>query len=324
MDRRIIQYFDDELTEKERIELLSELENNPVLKEDLLHYQNQRAILSLSPENMDTKAGSEGLRAFARVRRKKNIYLVARAVAGYAALLCVAVVVTWKVARPDREVVRQETAGMQELFVPAGQRARLTLPDGTIAWLNAGSVLQYPSFFEKERKVSLSGEAFFDVAADPDKPFIVSAGGMDIRALGTRFNVYSYPKAEYTNVTLLQGKVKVYNRGAESEGIILEPGQQLFCTNERFDLQAFTDKDYLLWRDGVYSFKKERLDVIVKKLELYYDVDIVVKDSQILKYEYTGKFRQRDGIMEILRIIRKIHNFKIEKDEELNRITISR
>jgi len=84
------------------------------------------------------------------------------------------------------------------------------------------------------------------------------------------------------------------------------------------------DKDKLLWKDGIYSFKKERMSAIIKKLELYYDVEIIVKDTAIYNYEYTGKFRQRDGVAEILRIIQKIHQFKIYQNEELNRITLSK
>jgi len=84
------------------------------------------------------------------------------------------------------------------------------------------------------------------------------------------------------------------------------------------------DPDELLWREGIYTFKRQKLGRIIEKLELYYDVKIVVKDPEILDYEYVGKFRQRDGVMEILHLIQRIHNFKIKKNDELNQIVLSK
>ncbi|MDR2914622.1 MAG: FecR domain-containing protein [Tannerella sp.] len=323
MDERIIRYFDGELTENERILLLKELKTNPELKGDMLHYQNMKAFFSLSPENINTESGVERYQSLMKIQQKRKVVTIVKTTMSYAAIFCLIVITTWMIAKSgDIQDQASQTASMQELFVPAGQRAKLTLPDGSVVWLNAGSTLSYPSFFGEERKVKLTGEAYFDVAANPDKPFIVSTELMDIKALGTEFNVYSYSKAEYTSTSLINGSVKVYQPAKEKEGITLAPNQQLFFENGQFRVET-VDNDDLLWRDGIYSFKKERLNVIVKKLELYYDVDIVVKNPQILQYEYSGKFRQRDGIMEILQIIQKIHKFKIEKDEDLNQIRIT-
>lgn len=324
MDERILRYFDGELTESERIKILKELDTNPELKDDMLHYQNMKAILSLSPENINAESGINGYKSLVKRVQRRNIRTVVKTTMRYAAIFFLIVITTWKIAKlEDSQDATSQAASMQELFVAAGQRAKLTLPDGSIAWLNAGSTLSYPSFFGEERNVKLTGEAYFEVAARPDQPFIVSTESMEIKALGTQFNVYSYSKAEYTSTSLISGSVKVYQPAKEKEGVMLRPNQQLFFEGGQFRVENSIDNDDLLWRDGIYSFKKERLDVIVKKLELYYDVDIIVKNPQILQYEYSGKFRQRDGIMEILRIIQKIHKFKIEKNEDLNQIIIT-
>lgn len=321
MDKRIIDYFSDELSEKERIALLKEAENDPSLKNDLLAYQNIKAVLSLSPENKDVAAGEKEYKNLFRMQqRKKRVFFVKKAI-GYAAAIGLIVVSTWMVASFNQKQTQIEIS-QQELFAPPGQRARITLSDGSVVWLNAGSTLHYPSFFEKERKVELSGEAYFDVAKDTEKPFIVSTKNLEIKALGTQFNVHSYPKAKYETASLVQGSIKVYKQGAELQGTLLSPNQQLHYSDGKFVMET-VDKDELLWKEGIYSFKRARLDHIVKKLELYYDVDIIVEDPRILRYEYTGKFRQRDGIMDILRIIQKIHHFKIEKNEDLNQITIT-
>ena len=135
--------------------------------------------------------------------------------------------------------------------------------------------------------------------------------------------MYSFPKSSVQHTILVDGMVKIYKSGSEPDGIVLTPNHQLFYENGSFRLEAFNDNDVLLWKEGIYSFKNERLDAIINKLELYFDVDIIIKSPSILKKEYTGKFRQKDGVMEILRIIRKIHPFKIEKNDELNQITLS-
>ncbi|MDR1201719.1 MAG: FecR domain-containing protein [Tannerellaceae bacterium] len=322
MDERIIKYFNGELSEEERILLLRELDKDAALKNKMLNYQNVRAVSDLSSENIDFRAGYEGYKHLRKKRLRKKILYNMKVTVSYAAVVVFIVVVTWKTAKSDQETI-EPTISQQELFVPSGQRARITLPDGSTVWLNAGSTLLYPSSFGKERKVQLTGEAYFDVAENPDKAFIVSTKFIDIKALGTQFNVESYPKSEYASTALVDGSVKVYKPDEASQGIVLSPNQQLFYENGRFRLKVSMDKDELLWKDGIYSFKKERLDVIVKKLELYYDVEIVVEAPRILKYEYTGKFRQRDGVMEILRIIQQIHGFKMDVDEDSNRITIS-
>jgi ferric-dicitrate binding protein FerR (iron transport regulator) len=323
MDERIINYFKGELSEKERIGLLREAEADPELKQSLLSYQNAQALVSLIPEAAHTGAGEEGYLRLKRLRRKRKTKRFVLMATGYAAAISLLVAVTWQAAisyrQPEKPVIVQ-----QELFVPAGQRARIILPDGSVAWLNAGSTLSYPSLFENERKVILTGEAYFDVAHNPDKPFIVSTDSINVQALGTQFDIYNYSKAEYMSTALIQGSIKVYKTGAESEGVILNPNQQLFYKDGTFRIEAFTDTDKLLWKEGIYSFNGESLATIIKKLELYYDVEIIVKDPAIFQHKYTGKFRQRDGVVEILRIIRKIHPFKIYKDEELNQITLSR
>ena len=324
MDERVIKYFLGELTEEEQVELLKRRELDPEIKREFSSCQNMMAVLSLSPGLTDNESAFTRLRLLRRMKRRKRIKRLIYTSVGYAAAICLLVISTWFVATSGiNNTGSALSAGRQELYVPAGQRARITLPDGTVAWLNAGSTLIYPSVFDEERLVTLTGEAYFDVSEDKERPFVVSAGAVDIKALGTQFNVYSYPKSSVQHTILVDGMVKIYKSGSEPDGIVLTPNHPLFYENGSFRLEAFNDNDVLLWKEGIYSFKNERLDAIINKLELYFDVDIIIKSPSILKKEYTGKFRQKDGVMEILRIIRKIHPFKIEKNDELNQITLS-
>ena len=184
------------------------------------------------------------------------------------------------------------------------------MPDGSKAWLNAGSRLSYPSTFTNERRVSLSGEGYFRGSSESKKSlYIVSTSTIDVRALGTEFNVSSYPSSGNIEVYLQKGSVKTYFPGAETNGLIMLPGQCLVQNGKKLELKEM-DPDILLWREGLYTFKKQKLGKIIEKLELYYDVRINVKDPEILDYEYVGKFRQRDGILTILQVIQKYINLK--------------
>ena len=323
MDDQIIKYFLGKLAEDEQIDLLKKRDVNTEIKEKFSDYQNAISLLSLSSGSTDDVKALDSLQSFRQRKRKKKIKRVIYLSTGYAAAISLIIISTWFFTKTSINNAIEYLAGQQEIFVPVGQRARITLPDGTVAWVNAGSTLTYPSVFGDERKVSLKGEAYFDVAKDDEAPFIVETESINIKALGTKFNVYSYSKAVNQNTILIDGSVKIYKPGIESEGVTLSPNQQLFFENGKFRVEPFLDKNVLLWKDGIYSFENEKLGTIIDKLELYFDVDIVVKNQSLLKKECTGKFRQKEGVMEILRIIQKIHSFSIEKDEKLNQITLN-
>ena len=327
MDERIIKYCQGMLPKREQDQLLKEAYNDPELKSQIIDYQHLHSLLELVPEKADVRQGSERYNSFRRQvdSQKRKLWLIS--FSRYAAILVVAFVSAWMLASYYFSVNIAEKQALiafqQELVVPAGQRAELTLPDGTKVWLNAGSKLSYPSFFEKERKVFLSGEGFFSVAKNEKVPFIVSTRTIDVKALGTQFNVFSYPGSDYTGVYLQEGRVKAYFPSSEAEGVVLSPEQYLIQEGKQLKLSTM-DPDDLLWREGIYTFKRQKLASIIKKLELYYDVKIIVKDKEILDYEYVGKFRQRDGVMEILQLIQRIHKFKINKDDDLNQIVLSK
>ncbi|MCC8096622.1 MAG: FecR domain-containing protein [Tannerellaceae bacterium] len=323
MDERISKYFQNELSEKERIELLKETLEDDKLKHEISTYQNLLALVTLTKDNMNRQAGQRSYQIFIRNQRNRKTRKFILISIGYAAAICLLVGMTWLIAQQNLTPETFQVA-QQELFVPARQRARITLPDGSTVWLNAGSTLSYPSAFEKERKIHLKGEAYFDVAQNPDKPFIVSTEHVHIKALGTQFNVHSYSHSGYTHTTLVSGAIRVYEPDAEESGKTLSPNQQLFYEQGIFRLVLSADKDQLLWKDGIYSFKKETLAEIIKKLELYYDVTIQVAHPDIFQYVYTGKFRQQDGVMEILRLIQKIHPYTISVQEDSKEITLSK
>ena len=199
----------------------------------------------------------------------------------------------------------------------------LVLADGTIVWLNSNSTLKYPAtgFHAKERKVILEGEGYFEVAHNEKHPFIVETEKYDIRVLGTTFNVSAYPNSGLFEASLIEGKVTVYHPETQNE-IILNPHEKVEVRDGKLYKETFTSDHDFLWRMGIYSFKDEPLETVFKKLEQYYEVKIINKNIEITSHPCTGKFRQKEGIEHVMRVLQKYIKFNYIQDDEKNQIII--
>lgn len=218
----------------------------------------------------------------------------------------------------------EEDIAMQTIHVPAGQNAQLTLADGSKVWLNAGSTLNFPTrFIEGKRRVTLAGEGFFEVKANKEKPFIVSTSTYDVKALGTSFNVHAYNQSKEFETALLTGKVEISDR-MTNRSISLAPNNRAVIGDNGLSVIPIESADYFLWREGILYFDKPLTEVL-KKLELYFDVNIHVNNKSVLenKRHCTGKFRTRDGLDHILSVLQLTNHFTYKKDEEKNLITIN-
>jgi ferric-dicitrate binding protein FerR (iron transport regulator) len=211
----------------------------------------------------------------------------------------------------------------QTIYVPAGQRAEIVLADGSKVWLNANTTFTFPSVFQEgSREVTLQGEGYFDVAHDISKPFRVKTGYYDIRVSGTEFNVRAYPGRQDFEVSLISGSVEVTKPDAE-KGVMLKPDEMIFMKDNRLFKSGITHSGYFLWKDGIISFDDETFHEIVRKLELYFDLRIDVKNDRALRYRYTGKFRSKDGVEHILKVLQLRQKFAYTIDDKLNIITIN-
>lgn len=323
MNEQIEKYFQGELTFTERLELLRAVRNDELLKKEFIQYQNLHALFNIAPQENDKETGISIYKKFLHYKKRNTIRKVILKYSTYAAIIICTLAGGWISSKYYNECL--SPINQNKLYVPSGQRACITLIDGTNIWLNAGSTLLYPPVFKsKERRVTLIGEAFFNVATDKEKPFIVSTKSIDIKAVGTKFNVYSYPKTNYVCTSLIEGSIHVYESGKETHTITLKPNEQVYFQNGTMHVQQIKNPADFLWKDGIYNFENEPFGNIAKRLEIYYDINIVVGDSLVAAREYTGKFRQLDGVDEILRIIQKIHKFKIKKETEKNTIIISK
>ena len=213
--------------------------------------------------------------------------------------------------------LEKELMAMQTITVPAGQRINITLVDGTNVWLNARTSLSYPVKFGKNnRQVVLDGEAYFDVTKDKSKPFIVQTDNYNVEVLGTQFDVNAYSETGEFETTLMSGSVKVASVSDSTKKITLKPNNKVFLQDGKLHVTAVDDYNPYRWKEGLICFKNETFTSIMKDFEKYYGLTIQVKNKNVFKYVYTGKFRQTDGIDYALRVLQKDIKFTYQRDDE--------
>lgn len=215
-----------------------------------------------------------------------------------------------------------DSAKMQTIFVPPGQRAELTLTDGTKVWLNAKTTFTFPDkFTANNRRVTLDGEGYFDVTKNPEKPFIVNTERYDIKVMGTEFNVTAYSGSSVFETSLLKGAVEVFSPAKDTK-VSLEPHMRTYEENGILKKDTIEHENYFLWKEGLICFYDEPVDKMIKKLQLYYDVKIDVQNKTLLNNRYSGKFRTKDGVEHVLKVLQLNNKFSYKKDNDRNLITI--
>jgi ferric-dicitrate binding protein FerR (iron transport regulator) len=163
------------------------------------------------------------------------------------------------------------------ISTPKGGQYQLELPDGSLVWLNATSSVRFPTTFtDKERRVEIMGEAYFEVAKDANKPFIVSVNNSEVQVLGTHFNINAYDDEEEVRTTLLEGSVKFVNANINT---ILKPGQQSRLTKEgNVNVASNVDvDDVIAWKNGRFNFDNAGIESVMRQLTRWYDVEVDYK-----------------------------------------------
>lgn len=200
---------------------------------------------------------------------------------------------------------------MNKVIVSYGKKSMIVLSDGTKVWLNAGSQLTYPAvFLNKDRKVTLIGEAFFDVAKNPQRPFIVSASDLSVHVLGTRFDISAYPEDKVIQTVLEEGKVNLKYSGNgifNRENVVeMNPNQMVVydkslgeASSEMVDVSK-----YVSWKDGMLEFDKVDLGRALMPVERFYNVKIHLSEPEIGTYKLSGKLDLKDEPEEVLNVIK--------------------
>ena len=193
------------------------------------------------------------------------------------------------------------------LRVPRGGEYSITLSDGTIVYLNSESELRYPvNFVGRDRRVYLSGEAYFDVVQDEAHPFIVDMGNSSVRVLGTSFDVRAYADEDEVLTTLVQGSVKF---SAGKEFVTLEPGKQaVLGKSGSIETREVDTYLYTAWKEGVFAFKRQRLEEIMKVVARWYDVNIFWENVSQKEVTFTGKMKRYDDFSKVMEMLEMTGN----------------
>ncbi len=229
-------------------------------------------------------------------------------------LLAIGLFSVWKVFTGHK--THTEQIAYNEIIVPLGEKAQIILSDGSHVWINSDSKLRYPvKFGETSRDVDLEGEAYFDVARQKGKMFVVSTRDVKINVLGTAFNVKCYPGDDKTQTTVVRGEVKVEDINGKIKATILKPNEMATLQDKREDSQAVSENpsikvdkvdpaNLVSWKDQLLVFAGESFGDLAVKMERWFNVKIRIDDEKLKSERYNGKFVHNETIYQVLEAIK--------------------
>lgn len=310
----LFRYFRGETSQEEEGRILSWVEESPANRAEF-----RKAHLLFAGLALYAPAPASDT---ARPKPRRTLLRIAR----YAVRTAAAVIVMVGAAYLGKVAYHHSLAEREmSVSVPAGQRMQVTLADGTLVQLNAGTTLEYPVVFSrKSRRVKLSGEALFEVTHDPSHPFIVETFATDIQVLGTKFNVLADSGNEMFSTTLVEGRVKVTSRKDPAESIILQPNDKVVLENGRLYKERVPDFADLCWTEGLIHLKKMPFDELMSIFERAFDVRIEIAREALPQINVmSGDIRISDGVDYALHVVQQVSTgFTYVRDEKSNVITI--
>jgi ferric-dicitrate binding protein FerR (iron transport regulator) len=310
----LLAYFSGEITEQERKELLHWLEADEANKKRMAEMADWWAMSHVPLFVSDREAGFKkyfgNLMETGQTQAKREWFRFSfMAKIAAVALLLLLVGTTSYYAGKNKQTINREIASY-ETVVPFGSKTKVILPDKSIVWINAGSTVTYSdNVAGNRREVLLEGEAYFEVAHDSLKPFIVKTVNLDVKVLGTSFNVRAYNDEQTIDVVLLTGKVDVYlnntageHRDADAE---LMPNQMLSYNRETSDMHIAVvhSPDYNAWKNGQIKFSEQPFTRIARNLERRYNIEIEINSHYLKKEIFTGSFSEKHTVTDIFKEI---------------------
>ncbi|MDN5284606.1 MAG: hypothetical protein JWR38_880 [Mucilaginibacter sp.] len=208
-------------------------------------------------------------------------------------------IVTYHITDGNSRFIRNQ---YNTITIPTGCKYKIILPDGSMIWLNSASTLKFPTVFNKhERKVYLTGEAYFEVAQNKFKPFKVFSNNMIVQVLGTHFNVNAYNDEEAIKTTLLQGSVKIYCDGHSK---MIVPGQQAYIkqNSSKIKIQPIDINGSVAWKNDLFIFEQEDIESVMKEVARWYDVEVEYQ-GKIPQSHISGSISRRNNLSQILNML---------------------
>ena len=310
--------FAGEMTDREKKDLFDRIETDETLKKEFLRMQNVVALTGILSRQDDPEVSRKGKQHFAKLLFRKRLKRTITVSLKYAAVFAVLIAGTFYVTKQylSEEFGKNYTM----ITAPKGQRVKVDLPDGTVAWLSPCSSLRLSaSFNESDRKVELDGATYFDVAKNPEKPFIVSAKGYRVRVLGTKFNISAYKNSAEFETDLVEGCVHIYDPADIRNEVFLQPKEKAVLWGDRLMKREsdFDNEEYL--KNGIVSFLSEPFGRVLNSVALWNDVNFKIERSVNATQRISGKFRQSDSLESILKALQGAMPFKykIVSEEEI-------
>lgn len=311
MERNIIKYLQGIASDKEKEELLIWLKEKDENK--ILFFEIREAWLQteIPPPVADPHYARKAFELFTKRitqfnsrKKKTTIHLVLR-VAAAVAIVCICSLAGYLAGNNHTE--DSEPVVINRLVMGKESKGSVVLPDGSTVWLNANSELIYPEHFGTDnRLVKLEGEGYFEVRKDSRKPFLIEAGDMTIKVLGTRFNVQNYKEKETLRTTLLSGKVEISLSG-RPEHITLTPNQGITYHRKsgKYHLEKVNAADCILWINNQLICTNEKLITVLHKLQHWYGMDIIYDQNIPLKQHVSLTVRREtpEELFNVLKLI---------------------
>ena len=318
MNELLDKYFAGEMTDREKKDLFDRIETDETLKKEFLRMQNVVALTGILSRQDDPEVSRKGKQHFAKLLFRKRLKRTITVSLKYAAVFAVLIAGTFYVTKQylSEEFGKNYTM----ITAPKGQRVKVDLPDGTVAWLSPCSSLRLSaSFNESDRKVELDGATYFDVAKNLEKPFIVSAKGYRVRVLGTKFNISAYKNSAEFETDLVEGCVHIYDPADIRNEVFLQPKEKAVLWGDRLMKREsdFDHEEYL--KNGIVSFLSEPFGRVLNSVALWNDVIFKIERSVNATQRISGKFRQSDSLESILKALQGAMPFKykIVGEEEI-------
>ncbi len=329
----IFAYFAQELTAEKEKELLQWLDEDPTHEVILSKMADWWGVAHTPLFNANMRANFEMY--FGHLldvdvnppKRLKQQWLGWRNIAAIGLLLISVSVMSFYAGRlsipQGTEEMFPEQQIVSEVVTPLGSTSKIILPDGSVVWVNAGSTLTYNYDYNKAtREVNLLGEAYFEVTHDPLRPFIVKSEELDIKVVGTSFNVKAYQNEESVDVSLVTGTINVHinNGTVESEEVVLSPDRMLSFNKDSNSVEIIQidGKDAMAWTSGRVKFTEQPFEKIVKDLERKFSVQIRIESERLKKETYSGSFSPNHTLDQILREVDVDKKYRwIQRRDEL-------
>lgn len=306
----IIKYLQNKASDREKEQILDWIDESIENKEEFISIKKAWAFSKTANENVDSTWNSVILPEINRIKRNTSLVSYLQRAAVVIILIGLGAMSQYFIGKSKSSVYHSNFY----VEAPLGQMTNVTLPDGTLVMLNSGSSLSYnKSFSEGERRVDLSGEAFFNVKKDKEYPFTVSTNLLDIKVYGTSFNVQSYPEDKNINVTLVEGSIGVMNKDGK-EITRLKPGENAFMheSGGRVHISHVNTGIYTSWRNGLATFRGEKLEDLAQKIERWYNVEIIILNKELGEGRYFGTILKNKPIDQILEVLKLTTSLEYE------------